>query len=223
MTLYEFSQGIQNLVDQIDLPVEKKQRLYDARSITHNDLITIYRLYTSCKICNESDSTEKLSLSALLKTTKICEKPIAPKAKKSPEFLRQMERLRQRQQELEYQELVKNSTLSFSLNPGSSPSAVTKELKHQVTTIINILISVVSVGYAVWYWTGTSMNINDAYRILLCLFFSILVLIAEVVVFGGYLRKIEEARSVERKKIEVKKVIESVSFESARGQDTKLE
>ncbi|GMF03840.1 unnamed protein product [Ambrosiozyma monospora] len=93
-----------------------------------------------------------------------------------------------------------------------TPSQQNKQLKQQLTTIFNIFISVVSVGYAVWYWSGSSMRLNDGVRILLCLFFSLLVLVAEVVMFGGYLKKIDDARIVERKKKEVKHVVETVTF-----------
>ncbi|KAG7830466.1 hypothetical protein KL920_002104 [Ogataea angusta] len=132
-----------------------------------------------------------------------------PRTPKSPEFLRQMEELKARQEELEYQKLV--GSLPGQLG---RPSVLqeAKEVKHQVTTIVNVLISVVSVAYAVWYWTGSVNLFNDATRVLLALFASILVLVAEVVVFGGYLRRVDEAKQRERKKKEVRKVVDSVTF-----------
>ena len=65
-----------------------------------------------------------------------------------------------------------------------------------------------SVAYAIWYWTETSWGLPLSYRVLLSVFFGILVLVAEVVVYMGYLNKIEDARTRERKKKEVKKLSE---------------
>ncbi|KAG7730076.1 hypothetical protein KL933_001156 [Ogataea haglerorum] len=132
-----------------------------------------------------------------------------PQTPKSPDFLKQMEKLKAQQEELEYQRLVGSL-------PGQHgrPSVLqeAKEVKHQLTTIVNVLISVVSVAYAVWYWTGSVNLFNDATRVLLALFAAILVLVAEVVVFGGYLRRVDEAKQRERKKKEVRKVVHSVTF-----------
>lgn len=78
--------------------------------------------------------------------------------------------------------------------------------------MFNIFVSVASVVYAIWYWTDSSWGIRDSYRILICLFFGILILVAEVVVYLGYLRRVEEAKVKERNKKEVKKVIRSFTI-----------
>ncbi|GMG19758.1 unnamed protein product [Ambrosiozyma monospora] len=154
-------------------------------------------------------------------------KPAKVTKPKSKEYLKLMEKLRIQQQEREYQKLLKGTDPISQLRNGSGFNSVnantdeydtltasqqSKQLKQQLTTIFNIFISVASVGYAVWYWSGSSMRLNDGVRILLCLFFSLLVLVAEVVMFGGYLKKIDDARIVERKKKEVKHVVETVTF-----------
>lgn len=130
-----------------------------------------------------------------------------------------MERLRREAQEQEYNKLINptpeyntlydNSTIDTS---ELTPAQFHKELKNQLTTIVNILISVASVAYAVWYWTGSSWGLQDSYRVLVSLFFGLLVLVAEVVVYLGYLNKVEDARIREQKKKEVKKVIRTVDL-----------
>lgn len=60
--------------------------------------------------------------------------------------------------------------------------------------------------------TASSWRLRDSYRVLLTVFFGLLVLVAEVVVYMGYLNKIEEARQKEYKKTEVKKVIKSYNL-----------
>lgn len=165
------------------------------------------------------------------------EKP-EPKPK-SREFTKLMERLRAEQDEKDYRiligrnkngmapgnmenELIRNEVdevgkykfLKDADIVGSQRSndigSQAKEVKHQITTIFNIMITVGSVGYAVWYWSGSSMRLGNGTRVLLSLFFSILVLIAEVVVFGSYLRKIDEAKIKEKGLVEKKQVIETL-------------
>ena len=63
---------------------------------------------------------------------------------------------------------------------------------------------------AIWYWTGSSSNLALHYRVITCLFFGILVLIAEVVVYNSYLNKIEDAKKRERTKKETKKVVKKI-------------
>lgn len=123
-----------------------------------------------------------------------------------------MEKLRLKAKEEEYQRLIRPSEQFTTLYDNHdqetlTPAAASKELKNQVTTIVNVLISVGSVVYAVWYWTDSSMKMKDSWRVLLCLFSGVLVLVAEVVVYMGYLNRIEEAKIRERKKKEVKKVV----------------
>ena len=133
------------------------------------------------------------------------------------EFKEQLNKLRLMQQENEYQKLVNKEKEHSSLvhvKEGDelelSPAQINKQIKEQVTTIFNILLSVVSVVFAIWYWTGTSMRVEVQYRILLCLFFGILVLVAEVVVYNSYLNKIDAAKQKERRKKEKKKVIKTL-------------
>lgn len=123
-----------------------------------------------------------------------------------------MKKLRLQAKEDEYQKLVRPSELYSTLydNYGQemiTPAAASKQLKNQITTMVNVFISVASVAYAVWYWTASSMKMKDSWRVLLSLFSGILVLVAEVVVYMGYLNRIEEAKLRERNKKEVKKVV----------------
>ncbi|KAF6069403.1 Endoplasmic reticulum-based factor for assembly of V-ATPase family protein [Candida albicans] len=74
-----------------------------------------------------------------------------------------MEKLRLEAKEQEYRRLInptpQYSTLydkkleDYDLAP--TPQQASKELKNQLTTIINVFISVGSVSYAIWYWTET--------------------------------------------------------------------
>jgi len=163
--------------------------------ITTNDLIYISQQYN-------------ISLSSLTRNLKVYIPPPTPKRQYTPEFQAQLNKLHSQLEEKQYQELINKGKYNID-DEYISPSDFAKEVKNQLTTIVNILVSVCSVVYAIWYWTD-NYQFNQAYRVLLCLFFGILVLIAEVVVFNAYLRKIEEAKLKEQKKKEVKRVIDTV-------------
>lgn len=139
-----------------------------------------------------------------------------PGSRYSPEFKRELEKLDLRQQESSYQELIKKSKLSGALSGTAdeqdalTPAQMANEVREQITTVFNVLVSVVSVVFAVWYWSGSSTWLPLHYRVILCLFFGILILVAELVVYNSYLRKISDAKETERAKIERKRVIKRI-------------
>lgn len=189
--------------EEISMYIEKE-------SIPMESLLNLYNLYWR----NSNEVTLKELMTPLVFRFKEKHKPGENYTK---EFRKQLDKLRLIQQENEYQRLVnkeKEHSDLVHVKEGDelelSPAQINKQIKEQVTTIFNILLSVVSVVFAIWYWTGTSMRIEVQYRILLCLFFGILVLVAEVVVYNSYLNKIDAAKQKERKKKEKKKIIKTL-------------
>lgn len=207
MTQFEVTDELRRLIQQSSLPKSAIESLLKEDTISHHNLVAFYH---RCKPCT--------SMLGLLKTTKLSipnknmKNESIPKSRK---FIKSMETLRLRAKEEEYQRLVHPSKEMNTLYEtrfdaeNVTPAQAAKEVKSHVTTIVNIFVSVVSVAYAIWYWTETSWKIRDSYRVLLCLFFGLLILVAEVVVYLGYLNKIEEAKIKERNKKEVKTVIRS--------------
>lgn len=189
--------------EEISMYIEKE-------SIPMESLLNLYNLYWR----NSNEVTLKELMTPLVFRFNEKHKPGENYTK---EFRKQLDKLRLIQQENEYQRLVnkeKEHSDLVHVKEGDelelSPAQINKQIKEQVTTIFNILLSVVSVVFAIWYWTGTSMRIEVQYRILLCLFFGILVLVAEVVVYNSYLNKIDAAKQKERKKKEKKKIIKTL-------------
>ena len=86
-----------------------------------------------------------------------------------------------------------------------SMAQVNKEVKEQVTAVLNVLLTVFGTVYAIWYVTRTGWDPHI--RVLLCLFGGILVLVADAAMYNVYYRKIEEARVTERRKKVTKKVL----------------
>lgn len=139
-----------------------------------------------------------------------------PGSNYSPEFKKELETLNLQRQELEYQNLIKKRRLSSQIVGNTNEeeeitlATLNKAIREQITTVFNVLVSVASVVVAIWYWTGSSSNLALHYRVITCLFFGILVLIAEVVVYNSYLNKIEDAKKRERTKKETKKVVKKI-------------
>ncbi|CAI4573545.1 CPI_1c_G0031790.mRNA.1.CDS.1 [Saccharomyces cerevisiae] len=161
------------------------------------------------------DSDLPCSIKELLKPLEFEFKPKAVRGSHySEDFKKTLEFLKYQEQELEYQSMVKRSKSVFSLQEEDelTPSQINKQIKEQVTTVFNVLVSVISVVVAIWYWTGSSTNFPIHVRLLLCLFFGILVLVADVVVYNSYLKKLEEAKVKEKTKVEKKKVLSKITL-----------
>lgn len=207
MTKFEITPTLKETIEKTDIPDEIAKKLLSNAYISHQNLVLFYKDYKPTP-----------TLIALIRSTKLYTPNLNVSNEsrpKSKEFIKSMEQLRLKAKEEEYQKLIKpkqefDTLYNNSLEEMMTPAQAHKEVKSQLTTIVNILISVGSVVYAIWYWTDSSMKIQDGYRILLCLFFGILVLVAEVVVYMSYLNKIEEAKVKERSKLEVKKLVKTL-------------
>ena len=202
---FAVTKQLRDIINDSSMNTQLKEKLCTAEFISRKDLINIYQ-----------QERPTATLLDLIKLTKLHIPTIKePEKPKTKEFLESMRILRLKAKEQEYQNLITPAPAFTTLYEPDPESKMTigqahKELKTQMTTIVNILISVASVLYAVWYWTDSSMNIKVSHRVLISLFFGILVLVAEVVVYLGYLNKVEEARTKERSKKEIKKVIKSM-------------
>lgn len=208
MTKFDITPKLETLINDSNLSTQEKNNLLMEKTISH---VNLKNFYMRCR--------PTLSLYHLLQTTKLNapnKNKMNSDIPKTKEFLKSMELLRLKASEEEYRQLVKPKQQFTSLYDNEdedfNPAQAHKEIKSHITTIFNILISVVSVAYAIWYWTDTSWKIKDSYRVLLCLFFGLLTLAAEVVVYMSYLNKIDDAKIKERNKKEVKSVVRSVTL-----------
>lgn len=187
-------------------------RRHEIESFLKNNSIPMEALMNYHKECWQTKTSLKQLLTPL--EFKFKPKPV-PGSNYTPEFKKQLNILDLQQQERDYQELIKKSrfTNTFGISIGDdimSPSQMSKEIREQVTTVFNVLVSVVSVVFAIWYWSGSSTSLALHYRVIICLFFGILVLVAEVVVYNSYLRKISDAKLKERSKKEKKKIVKKI-------------
>lgn len=80
------------------------------------------------------------------------------------------------------------------------------DINRQMTLILNVLVSIVACGSAIWMiarWWPTPA------RLAISMIGSIVVGIAEVVVYGGYLRRVGEAKGKSKDLKEVKEVVKT--------------
>ena len=171
------------------LPDDLKLPTSVSAPIDHKTLILLSRL-------------TKTSLNTLLHNTRPYITPPPPPPTPSPEYLALKARLLAEQEQWEYDCLLPNtatkSPLFLAFEVGSddiSPSLV-----------LNILLSIVLCALVAFhltrFWT------NDGLRVLTALAGGLVVGVAEVVVYTGYLRKKAEAKDKENRKKERKMVIE---------------
>lgn len=80
------------------------------------------------------------------------------------------------------------------------------DVSRQLTLILNVLVSIifcaVSIWLAAWHWPIPT-------RLFASMSGAIVVGVAEVVIYAGYIRRLREARTKERKKPETKSITET--------------
>lgn len=163
------------------------------------------------------------SLAALLRNTALYIPPPAPKPQQTPEYHALMSRLRAEQERLSYEAMLNppptRETFTqrfpaarsrmpdhFSIGVDEVDEVSYEEVHRQIILIINVLISVVCVAVFVWV---AARHWSVGKRLGLSMGSSLAVAIAEVVVYSGYVRKVAEAKRVEKKKPEIKEIVAS--------------
>ncbi|KAM5364283.1 hypothetical protein ACJZ2D_011592 [Fusarium nematophilum] len=187
------------------------------KPISHGQIVDLWK-----KLRAQGDSTYPLE--QLLRGATIYTPPPPPKPEPSPEYKALMARLRREEEARAYERLLNplpNETFHGRFPHAASFAEVNKptsaadigdedvdfnEVHRQVTLIINFLVSIAGVAATLWvvarWWSLPS-------RLFLTLGGSILVAVAEVAVYSGYVWRMGEARKREGKVREVKEVVES--------------
>ncbi|KAH7555767.1 hypothetical protein BM1_06293 [Bipolaris maydis] len=163
------------------------------------------------------------TLASLLTSTTVYTPPPPPKPAKTPEYEALMARLRAEQEALSYERMLHppptRETFSqrfphapepFSIGARQTTSEEDdlsyEEVHRQIILIINILISIVCVAVFIWvaarHWTVGS-------RLGLSMGGSLGIAVAEVAVYSGYVRKVKEAKRLEKKKPEIKEIVKT--------------
>ncbi|KAF4974455.1 hypothetical protein FZEAL_8626 [Fusarium zealandicum] len=187
--------------------------------ISHGQIVNLWK-----KLRVQGNST--YTLEQLLRGAFIYIPPPPPKPEPSPQYKALMARLRREEEARSYERMINpvhhaetfQSRFPYSASSFAEANKPTSaadigdedvsftEVHRQVTLIINFLVSIAGVAATLWiaarWWSVTP-------RLFLTLGGSILVAIAEVVVYSGYMWRMDEARKKEGKVTEVKEVMES--------------
>jgi hypothetical protein len=167
--------------------------------ITTNDLLYIQKAHL-----------QDIPLSTLLKGLTPYTPTKPTKSSYSAEFQRLLDELKYKLEEQEYQEIIHRGKVKND-EEYMTPSEVWRQVNSYITNIINVLVTVAAVAWAIWVWTSYNPAVFKLqYRVLLCFFGGLLALIADVVVLNSFFRKLDEAKQKESKKKEIKKIIETV-------------
>ncbi|KAF4450557.1 hypothetical protein F53441_6337 [Fusarium austroafricanum] len=189
------------------------------KPISHDQIVDLWKRL-------KAQGSSNYTLEQLLRGASVYIPPPPPKPEPSPEYKALMARLRREEEARTYERMINppppretfkdhfpHSAASFAsanrptsaADPGDDDAAM-EEVHKQVTLIINFLVSIAGVAGTLWvtarWWSLPS-------RLFLTMGGSILVAIAEVVVYNAYMWKMEEGRKKHGKVKEVREVVES--------------
>ncbi|KAF3763181.1 hypothetical protein M406DRAFT_64312 [Cryphonectria parasitica EP155] len=193
------------------------------KPISHGQIVELW------KDLRDADGL-RFSLELLLRGSRVYNPPPPPKPEQTPEYKALMARLRREEEERKYQRMVNNPYTgmpSFNPNPSYTSSLAQSfaevnrplnkadegdddvtfnEVHRQVVLVINFLVTIFGCAATLWVlgrWWSTPA------RLFLTLGGSIVVAIAEVGVYYGYIWHLGEAKKKEGKVKEVKEVLET--------------
>jgi hypothetical protein len=133
-----------------------------------------------------------------------------------------MQRLREQEEQRQYERMTNppapetfdqrfpNATTSFGHGMNSSQPEVDEvtyaDVNRQMILIINVLVSIICTSVAVWM---AARRWSVPQRLALSFSSSTLVAVAEVAIYMGYIRRIQESKLKEKKLVEKKEVVDT--------------
>ncbi|KAF6839828.1 vacuolar h+-atpase assembly protein [Colletotrichum musicola] len=201
------------------------------KPISHGQILELWRKL-------QRDGVAGFPLEGLLQSAQVYNPPPPPKPEPSEEYKALMARLRRDEEEKSYQRMLKQPSrleaFAQQFPNASAQAAVFAEVNRpiresdngddvatyddvqkQLMVILNFLLSVIGVGATIWiaarWWSLTA-------RIFLTMGGAIVVLIAEVAVYSGYVWRLTESKKTHKEPPEVREVVQTWMV----GQDEKL-
>ncbi|KAI4290611.1 MAG: hypothetical protein L6R35_000109 [Caloplaca aegaea] len=213
-------------VDKSELRQDDLPRLEEAtigNPIAHAQVITLSKLLKEACTSHEIGQVS-FHLDDLLRGSVIYNDPPKPREEPTDEYKALMARLRREEEARAYERMINppRATETFEQRfPNSSNSKLFSDhqaqvaeddemtyadINRQMALIINILVSIVACSVALWLVAG-SWSVPS--RLALSMGGSILIAVAEAVVYAGYLRRVKEAREKGKKHVEIKEIIKT--------------
>ncbi|KAF2174103.1 hypothetical protein M409DRAFT_16376 [Zasmidium cellare ATCC 36951] len=193
--------------------------------VDHHELVGISK-YLVGKHRDSSEVAKEWRLETLLKGAVVYQPPPPPKPEKSLEYKALMQRLREQEEQRQYERMT---------NPPSQPESFTQhfpnapkpfgagldvgynaaddvddvtfaDVNRQMVLIINVLISIICTSVAVWM-AARRWSVPE--RLGLSFSSSTVVAVAEVAIYMGYIRRIKDAKTREKKSTEKKEIVDT--------------
>lgn len=206
--------------------------------IEHEDLIQVSSfLLKHAPRSNSNAIIQEWRLGTLLKGANVYQAPPPPKPEPTSEYKALMQRLRAEEEQRVYDRMVNpppahepfNQRYTDSgqfFNPatsiGQSASAnevdeiTYADVNRQLGLIINVLISIVCCAVAIWV---AARRWDVPQRLGLSMSGSGLVAVAEVAIYMGYIRRIKEAKTKEKRVVETKEIVETWVLDGSKGDE----
>ncbi|KAI4221515.1 MAG: hypothetical protein L6R36_006855 [Xanthoria steineri] len=189
--------------------------------ITHTQVIAISKLLKKVREPIDGSAVPR-HLDYLLRGSKLYQEPPEPKQEPTNEYKALMARLRREEEARSYERMTyrpvpvetfeqrfpnKSNPRLFADSQDqfdSNDDITYADVNRQMAMIINILLSIVACSIALWL---VASRWSTPRRLALSMGGSILVAVAEAVVYAGYLRRVKEAREKGKKQVEIKEII----------------
>ncbi|KAL8669236.1 MAG: hypothetical protein Q9168_006163 [Polycauliona sp. 1 TL-2023] len=191
--------------------------------ITHTQAIAVSKLLRQADEPSFEPSVP-YHLDDLLRGSMLYHEPPKPKQEPTSEYKMLMAQLRREEDARTYERMT-NPPLPLesyeqrylnSSNPrlfagsqdrfDSDDDVTYADVNRQMAMIVNILLLIVACSVALWL---VASRWSTPRRLALCMGGSILVAVAEAVVYAGYLRRVKEARDKGKKHVEIKQIIKT--------------
>ena len=191
-------------------------------AISHGQVIAISKYLESKSINDRNGYRLTSTLDSLLRGSRIYHEQPPKKPQPTSEYQALMARLRREEEAAAYERMI-NPPLPVETfgqrfpnagGPRLFGKAETSEIdevtyadvNRQIALIFNVIISIVACSVALWL---ASKHWSVPKRLGLSMGGSGIVAIAEVVVYAGYIRRVQAAKTQSKKQVEVKEIIDT--------------
>lgn len=93
------------------------------------------------------------------------------------------------------------------------------DVNRQMALIINVLVSIIACSVAVWV---AARHLSTPYRLALSMTSSVVVAVAEVAIYTGYIRRVREAKQTEKVKTEKKEILDTWVIDANKERRTNV-
>ncbi|KAK0815837.1 ATP-dependent DNA helicase chl1 [Friedmanniomyces endolithicus] len=216
--------------DAEEARLQRLSGLEIGKPIEHHDLIDISRFLTQR---GNGPGARRYRLDVLLKGALVYQPPPPPKPEPTPQYKALMQRLRAQEEQRQYERMVNPAPPAeafnkrfpnaggHKFNPATShgqtgvdevDEVTYADVHRQMILIINILVSIITCSVFIWI---AARRWSVPQRLGLSMSGSGLVAAAEVAIYFGYIKRLNDAKQKEVKAVERKEILETWVIDKA--------